>query len=90
MLSENISQAESDKNKLQSEIISLRAEVNKRIKEECETTLLWAIILEQEEKLFDVKIECFNEVKKMTNKVKSIEKHLENVSQTYQKIRYLQ
>ena len=35
-------------------------------------------------------MECFNEVKKMTNKVKSIEKHLENVSQTYQRIRDLQ
>ena len=40
MLSENLSQVESDKSKLQSEIISLRAEVNKRRKVECETTPL--------------------------------------------------
>ena len=35
-------------------------------------------------------MECFNEVKKMTDKVKSIEKHLEIVSQTYQRMRDLQ
>ena len=35
-------------------------------------------------------MECFNEVKKMTYKVKSIEKHLENVSQTYQRMRDVQ
>ena len=35
-------------------------------------------------------MECFNEVKKMIDKVKSIEKHLENVSQTYQRMRDLQ
>ena len=35
-------------------------------------------------------MECFNEVKKMSDKVKSIEKHLENVSQTYQRMRDLQ
>ena len=47
MLSEKLSQAESDKSKLQSEIISLRAEMNKRRKMECETTPLRATILEQ-------------------------------------------
>ena len=51
--------------------------MNKRKKVECETTPLRATILQQQEKLFDVKMECFNEVKKMTDKVKSIEKHLE-------------
>ena len=35
-------------------------------------------------------MECFNEVKIITNKVKSIEKHLEIVSQTYQRMRDLQ
>ena len=35
-------------------------------------------------------MECFNEVKKMIDKVKSIEKHLEIVSQTYQRMRDLQ
>ena len=55
-------------------------EVNKRRKIECETTPLRATILEQQEKLYDVKMECFNEVKKMVDKVKIIEKHLEIVS----------
>ena len=90
MLSENLSQAKSDKSKLQSEIISLRAEVNKRRMVESETTPLRATILEQQEKLFDVKMESFNEVKKMTDKVKSIKKHLKNVSHTYQRMRDLQ
>ena len=57
---------------------------------ECETTPLQTTILEQQEKLFDVKMECFNEVNLMTNKVKSIKKHLEIVSQTYQRMRDLQ
>ena len=56
---------------------------------ECETTSLRATILEQEEKLFDVKMECFDEVKKMTNKVKMIEKNLETISQTYKRMRDL-
>ena len=90
MLSEKLSQVELDKSKLQGEIICLRAEVNKRRKVECETTPLRATILEQQEKVFDVKMECFNKVKKMTDKVKNIEKHLENVSQTYQRMKYLQ
>ena len=40
ILSEKLSQEKLDKSKLQSEIISLREEVNKRKKVECETTLL--------------------------------------------------
>ena len=35
-------------------------------------------------------MECFHEIKKMTDKVKSIEKHLEIVSQTHQRMRDLQ
>ena len=89
-MSKNLSQAESYKSKLQSEIIRLRAGVNTRRKIECETTPLRATILEQQEKLYDVKMECFNEVKKMTDKTKSIEKHLEFVSQTYQRLRDMQ
>ena len=57
--------------------------MNKRRKVEYETTPLRATILEQQETLFAVKMERFNEVKKMTDTFKSIEKHLENVSQTY-------
>ena len=38
-------------------------------------------IIEQQEKLHDVKMECFTEVQKMAEKVKALEKHLEIVSQ---------
>ena len=51
---------------------------------ECDTTLLQASILEQQDKLYDVKMECFAEIKKIVDKVKMVEKHLEIVSQTYQ------
>ena len=90
LLSENLSQTESDNEKLKNEIISLKAKVNKRRKVESDTTPLQASILEQQEKLYDVKMECFNEIKKMADKVKMIEKHLEIVSQIYQRMRDLQ
>ena len=70
MMRENISEVESDNDKLNNEIISLKAEVNKRRKVESDTTPLQASILEQQEKLYDVKMECFNEIKKMVDKVK--------------------
>ena len=38
-------------------------------------------ILEQQEQLHDVKMECFIEIEKMVDKVKVLEKHLEIVSQ---------
>ena len=57
---------------------------------ESDTTPLQASILEQQEKLYDVKMECFNEIKKMADKVKMIEKHLEIVSETYQRMRDMQ
>ena len=83
MLSEKISQAESDNNKLKDEVISLRAEMHKRRKVEDETTPLRATILVQQEKLYDIKMECFDKVRKMADKVKMIEKHLDIVSQTH-------
>jgi predicted transcriptional regulator len=90
LLSEKLSQAESDNDKLKNEIISLKVEANKKRKVECDTTPLQASILEQQEKLYYVKMECFNEIKKMANKVKMVEKHLEIGSQTYQRMRDLQ
>ena len=57
---------------------------------ECDTTLIQASILEQQEKLHDIKMECFAEIKKMADKVKMVEKHLEIVSQTYKRMRELQ
>ena len=65
----------------------LRKKVNKRRKVESDTTELQASILEQQEKLYDVKMECFNEIKKMADKVKMVEKHFEIVSQMYQRMR---
>ena len=57
---------------------------------ECDIIPLKASILEQQENLYDVKMEYFNEIKKMANKLKMVEKYLEIVSQTYQRMRYLQ
>ena len=57
---------------------------------ECDITLHQASILEQQEKIHDVKMECFNEMKKIADKVKMVEKQLEIVSQTYQRMRDLQ
>jgi hypothetical protein len=37
-------------------------------------------VLEQQEKLHDVKLECFTKIQKMAKKVKYLEKHLEIVS----------
>ena len=82
MLNENLSQAESENNKLEDEIISLKEEMNKKRKVECDTTLLQVTILEQQEHLHYVKMECFMVIQKMANKVKIVEKHLEIVSQT--------
>ena len=90
MLSEQLSQAESYNDKLTNEIISLKAEVNKRRKGESDTTSLQDSILKQQGNLYDVKMECSNEIKKMVDKVKMVEKHLEIVSQTYQRMRDLQ
>ena len=90
MLSEKLSQAEYDNHNLKEEITNLKAEVHKRRKVDDETTLLWATILDQHAKLYDVRMECFDKVKKMDDKVKMIEKHLDIVSQTYQKMRDLQ
>ena len=90
MLSEKLSQAESDNYKLKEEVISLREEIHKQRKVEVETTLLRATILKQHEKLYDVRMECFDKVKKMADKVKVIEKHLDIVSQTHQRMGNLQ
>ena len=57
---------------------------------ECDITPLKENILEQQERLHDVKMECFTEIQKMVIKVKIVEKHLEIVSQTNQRMRDLQ
>jgi hypothetical protein len=90
VLSEKLSQAESDNHKLKEEITNLKAEVHKRRKVDDETTPLRETILDQHANLYDERMECFDKVKKMANKVKMIEKHLDIVSQTHQKMRDLQ
>ena len=90
LLNEKLSQAESDNNKLKDEIISLKEEMNKRRKVECDMTPLKASILEEQEQLHDVKMECFVAIYKMVDKMKMVEKHLEIVSQTNQRMRALQ
>ena len=85
MLNEKISQEESENTRLKDEIISLKEEMNKRRKVECDMTSLKGGILEQQEQLHGVKMECFTKVQKMVDKVKMIKKHLEIVSQTQSK-----
>ena len=53
-------------------------------------SLLKVSILEQQEKLHDVNMECFTEIQKMADKVKVLEKHLEIVSQINLKMESLQ
>ena len=64
--------------------------MNKQRKVECDMTLLQENILEGKEKLHDIKMECFTEIQKMTDKVKVLEKHLEIVSHFNVKMESLQ
>lgn len=64
--------------------------MNKQRKVECDMTPLKESILEQQEKLHDIKMECFTKVQKMVDKVKNLEKHLEMVSQINLKMESLQ
>ena len=45
-----------------------------------ETTPLRATILKQHENLYDIRMECFDKVNKMVDRVKMIKKHLDIVS----------
>ena len=79
VLSEKLSQGESDNHKLKEEVTNLKVEIHKWRKVDDETTPLRETILDQHAKLYDVRMECFDKVKKMADKVKMIEKHLEIV-----------
>ena len=59
VLNVKLSQSESDKNKLRDEIISLKEEMNKRRKLECDMAPHKMRILEQQEMLHDLKF-CFH------------------------------
>ena len=80
MLNENISQSKSKNTKLKDGIISLKKEMNKMRKVECDMTPLKESILEQQEQLHDVKMECFTKIRKMDDKVKMVENNLKVVS----------
>ena len=47
-------------------------------------------ILEQQDKIHDVKVECLTEIQKMDEKVKDLEKHIEIVSKIHLKMESLQ
>jgi predicted RNase H-like nuclease (RuvC/YqgF family) len=90
VLNEKLLETESENLKLKDEIISLREEMKKRRKVEDNIISLKENILEQQEQLHDVKVECFTEIQKMAEKVKALEKHLEIVSRINLKMESLQ
>ena len=90
VLSEKLSQAESDNNKLKADIMSLKEDMSKRRKVECDMTPLKESILEEQEQLHDVKMECFIVIQKMVEKMKMVEKDLEIVSQTNHRMKSLE
>ena len=90
MFNEKLSQAKFENLKLKDEIISLREEMNKWRKVENNMIPLKENIIEQQQKLHDVKVECFTEIQKMDENVKALENHLEIVSQINVKMESLQ
>ena len=64
--------------------------MKKRKKVEDNLILLKENILEKQEQLHDVKVECFIEIQKMEEKVKDLEKHFEIVSQINLKMESMQ
>ena len=62
MLNEKLLQAEYENIKLKNELVSLREEMNKQRKVENNMIPLKENIFEQQEKLHDVKVECFTEI----------------------------
>ena len=90
MLNDKLLQAQFENIKLKDEIINLQEEMNKRRKVEINMITLKENILEQQEQLHDVKVECFTKIQKMAKKVNVLEKHLEIVSQINLKMDSLQ
>ena len=64
--------------------------MKKRRKVEYNLILLKENILEQQENIHNVKVECFTKIQKMGEKVKALEKHLEIVSQINLKVESMQ
>jgi hypothetical protein len=80
MLNEKLLQGEPENIRMKDKIINLIEEMNKWRKVECSMIPLKENILEHQEQLHDVKVECFSKIQKMTEKIKSLEKHIEIVS----------
>ena len=89
VLNEKLLETKSENINLKDEIINPREEMKKRRKGDDILIPLKENILEQQEKLHDVKVERFIEIQKMAEKVKPLEKHLEIVSQINLKIESL-
>ena len=90
VLIEKITEVESEKRKLQDEITNLETKMKKRKKVDDHLTPLKERILIEQELLNDAKVECFAEVQKIEDIIKTLEKHVENVSQVYQNMKSLQ
>ena len=86
VLNEKHFEAKSKNLKLKDELISLREKMKKRSKFNDNLAPLKENILEQQEQLHDVKVECFTEIQNMADNVKAFEKNLEIVSQINQKM----
>ena len=69
MLRKKLSQDESDNHKLKEEEVNLKAEIHKRRKVDDETTPLREAIMDQHAKLYDIRMEFLDKVKKMADKV---------------------
>ena len=76
MLNEKVMEIESYNQKLKDELINLREEMKKGRKVDDHLVSLYENILEEQEQLHDVKVECFTEIQKMEDKIKALEKHL--------------
>ena len=89
LLNENILQSESENQRFKDILISFREEMKKRRKVDDNLVPLKENILEQQEQLHDVKVECFTKIQKMGDKFKALEKNLDILSQMNQKMESL-
>ena len=78
------------KRKLQYEIIRLKTEMKKMKKVDDHLIPLIESILVEQEIFHDAKVEYFEEVQKMEDIIKALEKHIHNASQIYQNMKSLQ
>ena len=89
LLNERVVKENSENQKLKNEIIGLKEEIRKRIKVNDHLILLKENILEEQEQLHDVKVECFTKIQNIADIIKALERHLENASKINKKIEFL-